>query len=80
MKYDEEAGRLAFLENRDGRKHALGFARRTYALYRRTLRYGFGMTGRPVDPNNRRGAHGLPMRRSFVLSCLSFREYLRSPP
>lgn len=31
-----------------------------------------------MRPDNRRGGRGLIMRRSLILSCLSFREFLRA--
>ncbi|HEX2831332.1 MAG TPA: hypothetical protein VHP37_33705 [Burkholderiales bacterium] len=73
-----EWGRLNFLEARDGREATMQFARRTYAAYRHTLRYGFGMPGRRAIKGDRRGGRGLFMRRQMIESCMVLRWYLRA--
>ena len=64
-----ERDRLNFIEARDG--SAADFARRTLGIYRECLRQ---------DGKKSRKFHhaSLPQyRRSFILSCLEFRKYLR---
>ena len=66
-----ERDRLSLIESMDGKESAIGFARRTLAIYRECLRQ---------DGKNSRKFHhaSLPQyRRSFILSCLEFRRYLR---
>jgi hypothetical protein len=79
MRHKTELERLQRVEAAQGREGAIAFAERVYGAYRAVLRHGFRMPGTMMRPNNRRGGRGLIMRRSLILSCLSFREFLREP-
>lgn len=61
---DAETARIAFLRQRDGAAAALGWVRRTLAIYRRAV----------LD--RRHFAHDARFRASFVASCLVFRRWL----
>lgn len=68
-----EQERLSFIEQRDGKDAAIQFAIQTYRIYRLALN------------QSRRRGHNKPhhasipeYRRGFVMSCLSFREYIRA--
>jgi hypothetical protein len=66
MKNTYEVERLRFILNRDGMVGAVDFAGRAFRAYRNTLR-------------NRRSKLTTELRRSYIDSCLSFREFLRAP-
>jgi hypothetical protein len=63
-----EAGRLQFLERRDGLPSAVAFAHRALDIYRAAARRG---------KDGRRSAYGGAYRRVLLESGLDFRAYLR---
>ncbi|MBP6251468.1 MAG: hypothetical protein KA324_15390 [Rubrivivax sp.] len=63
-----EAGRLQFLERRDGLSGAIAFARQGLHVYRAAVRRG---------KDGRRSGYGSAYRRALLESCLDFRVYLR---
>lgn len=68
-----ETARLAFVTNRDGLEAAVAFARRTLIVYRASL---FRSRKRGFNPPHH--ASLVEYRRGFILSCLSFRSFIRS--
>lgn len=63
-----EAGRLRFVETRDGLPAAIAFARQGLHVYRAAVRRG---------RDGRRSGYGSAYRRALLESCLDFRAYLR---
>ncbi len=63
-----EAGRLHFLEARDGLEGARAFARTTLQVYRAAVARG---------RDGRRSGYGSVYRRALLESCLDFRAYVR---
>jgi hypothetical protein len=68
--YQRERERLEFLENRDGERKALGFAKEKLHIYRRLLAHR--------DKNGNKTGLGVTFRREFVVSCIVFRDYIRT--
>jgi hypothetical protein len=67
MKLENE--RLLFVELRDGKEGVIDFARRTLKIYRMAIKR---------NREGKRSGYAQTYRRSLILSCLDFREYLRS--
>lgn len=63
-----EAGRLHFLERRDGLPGAVVFARQALGIYRAAVRRG---------KHGRRSGYGSAYLRALLESCLDFRAFLR---
>jgi hypothetical protein len=63
-----EAGRLRFMEARDGVQGAMAFARQSLSVYRAAVK-------RAKD--GRRSGYASAYRRALLESCLDFRAYLR---
>ena len=65
----EERKRIAFVCDRDGGDGAVAFAKRALGAYRACVRR---------KSNGRRSGYGSAYRRSLVLSCIVFREFIRA--
>lgn len=72
MQNNESGGRLAFVEQRDGKEGAIAFAKQTKFLYHKALAQR--------NTHHKRGGYGLVYRQELVESCIVFREYLKNNP
>ena len=68
--FRRERERLTFVEGRDGTPAAIEFARRTFKQYRAALA--------ERNQGGFRSGYGLAYRKELVISCLVFRNYIRS--